>query len=98
MTNGGAGVMLAPLSFEVLDMIRYRVREARVEVCDGFRSRHERRFLAERWVKMFGPIGFWWPVNGGEWRRIENDAIDDIHREIEFQGPLSSPKIYEVKA
>lgn len=56
----------------------YRVREARVEVCNGYRCWYERRHMAERRVTLFGRSLWWWPVLNAEWRTTADEALADI--------------------
>ena len=76
-------------------MQRYRVREARVEVCDGRRCWHERRFLAERRVSLFGLVSWWWPVIDGDWRSTPYGARCDAERDAGLRLPLAEPEFFE---
>tara|TARA_Y100000310_G_scaffold211266_1_gene212021 strand:- start:4162 stop:4386 length:225 start_codon:yes stop_codon:yes gene_type:complete len=60
-------------------MGEFRVREATVEVCNGYRCWHERRFIAERKIKTW-LFSFWWLVIDAEWRKTREDAVRDIIR------------------
>lgn len=77
---------------------RYRVREARVEVCNGYRCWNERRFIAERRVFIFGLRLWWWPVLDAEWRKFIDQASADAERDYSLRAKpflkkvLSEPK------
>lgn len=73
----------------------YRVREVRVEVCRGRRCWHERRFIAERRVTLFGLLSWWWPVLDGEPRPTVHVARCDAERDAELQAPLAPPEFFE---
>lgn len=76
-------------------MEQYRVREARVEVCNGYRCWHERRFIAERRVTIFGLLSWWWPVLDGEWRPTAHAARCDAERDAKLRAPLAAPEFFE---
>lgn len=71
---------------------RYRIREADVEVCNGYRSYREHRFIAERRCSLFGLMAVWMPFAGSEWRRTEAEAINDIRRDVQMRRPLEPNK------
>ena len=66
---------------EHVGLPRYRVREAQVEVCNGYRCWKERRFIAERRVVAFGLHLWWWPVPNAEWRVTVELAAGDAERD-----------------
>lgn len=68
---------------------QYRIREARVQVANGYTLRVERMFCAERMVS-FLFIRFFWPVDGG-WRRTPQEAEHDAARDRMIRAPLSKP-------
>jgi len=65
----------------------YRIKEATVEVCNGHRCWHERRFIALRRVRLFRIFSFWWPVVDADWRRHREGAVRDIERDAELRQP-----------
>lgn len=75
--------------------MKYRVREARVEVCNGSRCWHERRFIAERRVSLFGLLSWWWPVIDGEWRKTASGARHDAEQDAELRAPLAAPEVFQ---
>ena len=62
-------------------MSDYRIKEATVENCNGFRSWRQRRFCAERRVRVFGLRLWWCPVEDGDWRDTREDAEKDMTRD-----------------
>jgi hypothetical protein len=78
-----------------LIMEKYRVREARVEVCNGHRCWNERRFIAERRVSLFGLLSWWWPVLDAEWRITAHYARCDAERDARLRSPLAEPELFE---
>ena len=72
--------------------MQYRIREARIEVCNGRRCWHERRFSAERRVILFGLLPIWWPVLDWDWRATKTEAKRDIERDAQLRAPLSEPE------
>jgi hypothetical protein len=66
---------------------RYRIRWARVEVCNGYRCWMEQRCIAERRV-WFGPISWWWPVRSAGWRQGDPEAARDIEMDRAIRSPL----------
>lgn len=67
----------------------YRIRWARVEVCNGYRCWHERRCLAERRVPLlFGAFSIWVPVDGTRPRCDEAQAMADIEADRALRAPL----------
>ena len=76
-------------------MTRYRVREGRVEACNGYRCWTERRFIAERRVVSLGFVALWWPVTG-DWNKTECEAKRDIEYHVSLMRPLSKNKHYVV--
>jgi hypothetical protein len=74
---------------------KYRIREARVEVTDRCRTWHERRFLAERRVTLFGLFSWWSPVLDGEWRESVDAARRDAARDAELREPPMPPLIID---
>ena len=70
----------------------YRVREAVVDVCNGYTSHRERMFIAERRVGLFG-LAFWCPVDDGGWRYTADEAMRDIERDAYLRAPLAEPVI-----
>lgn len=79
-------------------MTVYRIREARVEVCNGYRGWHERRFIAERHVTLLGILSWWWPVTDGRWRETRHEAKCDVERDIELHAPISPPEIIDTNS
>lgn len=77
-------------------MSTYRVREARVEVCNGYRCWFERRFAAERRISLFGLISFWWPVTNGGWRTTACAAHADAEADMELRAPLAKPQTLDL--
>ncbi len=77
-------------------MTEYRVREALIEICDNHRCWHERRFIAERRISIFG-FSWWYPVIDCDWRKTDVQAIDDAQRDACLRSPLSKPKLFEVQ-
>ena len=77
--------------------MKYRVREALVEVCNGYRCWHERKFIAERRITLFGALGWWWPVLDGDWRWSAEIARRDAIRDAHLRAPLGAPEIVEVR-
>jgi len=75
--------------------MNYRVREARVECCDGYKCWKARRFMAERRVIILRLFGFWWPVSNAEWRDSENEAARDVANDVELRKPLAAIKLYD---
>ncbi|MFV1530631.1 hypothetical protein [Phaeobacter sp. JH209A] len=78
-------------------MAEYRVREARVEVCNGYRCWRERRFCAERRVSVLGLLFWWWPVIDFGWRKTEAQALEDAQRDAGLRAPLAKPRLFEVQ-
>lgn len=78
-------------------MSRYRVREARVRVCNGYRGWFERRFIAERRVVLCFGISWWWPVTDGEWRASAEQARRDAEWDAHLRAPLADPEFFEAK-
>lgn len=72
-------------------MTDYRVKEARVECCDGSRFWHERRFGAERRIRFLWVLSFWFPVLDFAWRRSHDEAMRDIEHDAELRAPLGHP-------
>lgn len=71
---------------------RYRIRWARVMVMRPYgQSYRDRRCIAERRIKLFWLIPFWWPV--GDWGLTEAAAVMDIKRDKALRSPL--PKVQE---
>jgi hypothetical protein len=77
-------------------MAEYRVREARVQVCNGYHCWRERRFVAERRISVLGLLSWWWPVWDFAWRRTEAQAVEDMHWDASMRAPLAKPRLYEV--
>ena len=55
----------------------------------------ERRFIAERKIKILGVFLFWWPVINFEWRSTQEAAMRDIEHDAHIREPLVVSKIYE---
>lgn len=72
----------------------YRVREARVEVCNGYRCWRERRFIADRRVFVLW-FSFWWPAESALWRITASQAQADAECDADLRSPLSPPIILE---
>ena len=72
--------------------MQYRIRQARIEVCNGQRCWHERRFIAERRVRPFNLLPIWWPVIDSEWRCKAADARRDVERDSCLRQPLADPE------
>ncbi|KAB2543271.1 hypothetical protein AL035_02055 [Salipiger aestuarii] len=72
--------------------MRYRIRKARIEVCDGSHCWHTRRFIAERRINLFGFIPIWWAVIDARWRCTPADARVDVDRDAKLRAPLSDPE------
>lgn len=75
--------------------MEYRVREARIEVCNGYQCWHERRFIAERRVSLFGVLSWWWPVIDGDWRPMAHVARCDAERDAKLRAPLADPEFFQ---
>ncbi len=67
-------------------MMAYRVREATVEVCNGFRCWKARLFLCERQISI-GPFRWWWPALGAEWRNSKEIAMGDMYGDKRLREP-----------
>ena len=78
-------------------MPRYRIREARVEVCNGHRCWYERRFGAERRVSLFGVLAWWWPVVNFQWRQTAEAASKDAEQDASLRVPLSNDQYVEFR-
>lgn len=72
----------------------YRTREARIEVCNGYTCWHERRFHAERLVRLWF-LSWWWPVTDGAWRKTREEALRDVEYDRHLHGELSPPQEVE---
>lgn len=72
----------------------YRVREARIEVCNGYRCWHERRFVAERRVRFLGVLSWWWPVIDCEWRTTAQEARTDAEKDSKLRAPLTPHEFF----
>lgn len=79
----------------MVEVPQYRIREAVVEVCNGFRGWHAVRFIAERKVMVLGLFGFWWPVLDGEWRRSEEEARRDADTDAKLRAPRAPAVAYQ---
>lgn len=66
----------------------YRIRWGIVQVCNGYRCWHERGCIAERWVQIVGPLGFWCSVKDGGWRTSEDRALRDVAHDRHLRTPL----------
>lgn len=75
--------------------MEYRVREARVEVCNGYRCWHERRFIAERRLTLLGIISWWWPVIDCNWRKTAHESRIDAERDADLRKPLTAPEVFQ---
>ncbi|MDD8024570.1 MAG: hypothetical protein PHX82_15860 [Paracoccaceae bacterium] len=75
--------------------MEYRVREGRVEVCDGHRCWRDRRYIAERRVSFFGVLSWWWPVINGDWRTSAHEARDDAEMDAKLRAPLADPEFFQ---
>lgn len=73
----------------------YRIREARVEVCNGRRCWHERRFIAERRITLLGLFSWWWPVRDSMWHAVPEQARLDAERDAMLRAPLSAAVVLE---
>ena len=71
----------------------YRIREAVVEVCNGFRCWKDRRFIAERRVSFLG-ITFWCSLPNARWDTRPDGCENDIRHHIALTQPLSEPIYY----
>jgi hypothetical protein len=69
----------------------YRVREARIEVCNGYTCWRERRFRAERKRSFLGLLHFWGSVDDGGWRRAVSEAQGDIDEDVKMRSALMAP-------
>lgn len=70
---------------------KYRIREAIVSHCDGYRSQRRRMFIAERRLSLFGfPLFF--PCVA-DWRHMEEEAFDDIERDRDLRRPIPPPRL-----
>ena len=76
---------------------KYRVREAVVCVCNGYRQFSARRFIAERRLSVLGLFEIWWPVTDGKWRKSEEAAKADADHDAHLRSPLAEPKLFEVE-
>lgn len=68
----------------------YRIRQARVEVCNGYRCWREKRFGAERRISAFGIFYFWWPVSDFGWRATREQAEFDAMQDANLREPLEA--------
>lgn len=73
----------------------YRVRQARVEVCNGYHCWIERRWIAERRALLLWLFPIWWPV--GDCRASEGAARRDAVEDAVLRLPLDPPSSVEVK-
>jgi hypothetical protein len=76
----------------------YRVREAIVDVCNGYTCWRDRRFIAERRVTLFGLVSWWWPVTDGKWRETSHEARQDAESDARLRAPLAAPEYFGGKA
>ena len=74
-------------------MSEYRIRWARVEVCNGYRCWRERRCIAERRVSVLGIWSFWWIVDDADWRTTDREAMRDINHDKQMRTPLPASKV-----
>ena len=69
---------------------RYRVKEAVVSHCDGYRCVKRRMFIAERHVSFLGLFRFWFPC-GFDWRFTHDEALVDVEHSRFLRGPIPPP-------
>jgi hypothetical protein len=72
-------------------MSDYRIRQAVVEVCNGWQCWRDKRFIAERRIRFLGLIDIWWPVADGAWRESAKAAKRDLEHDNWLRSPLSKP-------
>jgi hypothetical protein len=77
--------------------MEYRIREARIEVCNGRHCWHERRFIAERRITFLG-MKWWWPVIDWGWRNTANEAQCDAEHDAYLRKPLTVTKLSHYKS
>ena len=66
---------------------RYRIRWARVEVCNGYTCWRDWRCMAEALVMLPLGLSFWWPLRDAHWRTSERQAQGDIDHDIRLRLP-----------
>lgn len=66
----------------------YRIRWARVDVCNGYRCWRERRCIAERRISVLGIWSFWFPIGEMQWRTTEEEAMMDVDYDKKMRAPL----------
>ncbi|PWE26710.1 hypothetical protein C4N9_20840 [Pararhodobacter marinus] len=70
----------------------YRIKWARVTVCNRYGCWKERRCIAQRRVSILGFIRFWWPLEDGDWRIDESRCYADIENDMAVRAPLPEPQ------
>ena len=75
-------------------MQEYRVKQCRVEVCNGFTSHFENMWIAQRRVTMFGLSLWWWPVINAHWCISKEEARMDAVADSEMRTRKSNPETF----
>ncbi|MBL4929354.1 hypothetical protein [Fuscibacter oryzae] len=75
-------------------MPEYRVKQARVEVCNGFTSHYENLWIAQRRVTLFGISLWWWPVLNARWSRTKAEARLDAVRDADMRAEDAQPETF----